>query len=270
MKTTIETMETAIRVNNKLTETLKIKDKILSVYFTSGYPELYDTTKLVLMLQEAGADMIEIGIPFSDSLLDGPVIQGSNNKALNNGMTLKLLFEELLKIKDQIRIPLILMGSYNSALRFGMNTFCSACKECGIDGVLFPEMPPEEFREDYAEMYDANNLSSIFMVSPQTSKERLKFIDGVTSGFIYVLSSNSTTGSKDKTEFRNSYFEKIKDQKLQSPTLIGFNIRTKDNFDMACKYTRGAIIGSEFIKLISNGIDQDQIKNFIETYKKSE
>ncbi|WP_051313692.1 tryptophan synthase subunit alpha [Sporocytophaga myxococcoides] len=270
MKTTIKTMETVTKINNKLTKTLKIKDKILSVYFTAGYPELYDTTKLVLILQEAGADMIEIGIPFSDSLLDGPVIQDSNNKALNNGMTLKLLLQELLTIKDQIRIPLVLMGSYNSAFRLGMETFCKACKECGIDGVLFPEMPPEEFQEDYLEMYEANNLSSIFMVSPQTSEERLKFIDEVTTGFIYVLSSNSTTGSNDKTEFKNSYFEKIRDQKLQSPTLTGFNIRTKENFDMACKYTQGAIIGSEFIRLISNGVEQDQIKNFIEKYKKAE
>jgi len=267
MKTTIKTMETAIRINNKLTKALKLKDKILTVYFTAGYPELYDTTKLLLMLQKAGADMIEIGIPFSDSLLDGPVIQDSNNTALNNGMTLKLLFEELLKIKGQIKIPVVLMGSYNSALRFGMNAFCIACKECGIDGVLFPEMPPEEFQENYTEMYEANNLSSIFMVSPQTSEERLKFIDEVTTGFIYVLSSNSTTGSKDKTEFKNSYFEKIRDQKLRSPALTGFNIRTKEDYDMACKFTRGAIIGSEFIRLLSNGIEQDRVSNFIETYK---
>ncbi|MBO9702785.1 MAG: tryptophan synthase subunit alpha [Sporocytophaga sp.] len=270
MKTTIETMETAIKINNKLTKTLKIKNKILSVYFTAGYPELYDTSRLVLTLQEAGVDMIEIGIPYSDSLLDGPIIQESNNRALNNGMTLKLLFKELLKIKDQVRIPLVLMGSYNSAIRFGMEAFCKACKECEIDGVLFPEMPPEELLEDYAEIYEENNLSSIFMISPQTSKERLKFIDKVTTGFIYVLSSNSTTGSNDKTAFRNSYFEKIRDEKLQTPTMIGFNIRTKENFDMACKYTRGAIIGSEFIRLISNGIEKDQIKNFIDTYKKSE
>ena len=233
------------RINNKLAE----DKKLLSIYFTAGYPSLNDTVKIIQDLEKSGVDMIEIGLPFSDPLADGPTIQESSTAALKNGMTTKLLFEQLKDIRQSVSIPLIIMGYFNPMMQYGVEAFCAKCEEIGIDGLIIPDLPVAEYHEHYQETFKKYGLSNIFLITPQTSDERIRFIDSVSDGFIYMVSSASTTGAKNT--FGNEqqhYFERIAALGLKNPQIVGFGISNNETFTQATKTAKGAIIGSAFIK----------------------
>lgn len=241
------------------------KDRILSVYFTAGYPELNDTTTIIHELVKNGVDLIEIGMPFSDPVADGPVIQHSSLIALQNGMSIRKLFGQLNDIRKTIDIPLILMGYINPVLQYGVDAFCKKCNEIGIDGLIIPDLPMDVYQEEFKAVFEANNLHNIFLITPQTSDERLKLIDGVSSGFIYMVSSNSTTGAQASvSDFQREYFERVKNSGLKNPRLIGFGISNAETFRNACQYASGAIIGSAFVKALEGGESLEQkISGFI-------
>jgi tryptophan synthase alpha chain len=229
---------------------------ILSVFFTAGYPELGSTVTTIQALAEAGADMVEIGMPFSDPMADGPVIQRSNEAALHNGMNLKLLFSQLADIRKYVNIPLLLMGYLNPVLRFGMENFCSRCMETGIDGVILPDLPPEVYREEYRQAFEKYGLCNILLITPETEEERVRTIDRISSGFIYMVSSSSVTGIRGKfSDDQLSYFDRIKRMKLKNPVLTGFGISNRETFADACRFASGGIIGSEFIRKLGEGGD---------------
>ena len=245
------------------------KNRILSIYFTAGYPSLDDTLAIVRHLEEAGADMIEIGIPFSDPVADGHTIQESNQVALDNGMTLKLLFEQLEILREQVQIPVILMGYINPVLQYGMEAFCKKCAKIGIDGVIFPDLPIEVYQKEYQSLFEQYDLHNTFLITPQTSEDRIRKIDQLTSGFIYMVSSASVTGAKASfSDQQQEYFERIKKMKLNNPKLIGFGISNHSTFTSACQNANGAIIGSAFIKMLasSNHLESD-IHQFIKSIK---
>jgi tryptophan synthase alpha chain len=243
----------------------KAKD-ILSVYFTAGYPGLHDTKAIIEALAESGADMIEIGMPFSDPLADGPVIQKSNDIALKNGMNLKLLFEQLSDIRNETDIPLLLMGYINPVLQYGIGKFCSICERTGIDGLILPDLPVYIYLDQYRDLFEKHGLSAVFLVAPETSEERVKEIDRISTGFIYVVSSSSTTGVKEDIEKKQiEYFRRIESFGLKNPRLIGFGISNNRTFTRACEFGNGAIIGSAFIKALENKEMnlEERIKTFI-------
>lgn len=253
-------------MENRIYSLFRRKDKnILSVYFTAGYPELNDTVQIIKELERNGADLIEIGIPFSDPVADGPVIQQSSEIALKNGMTLHLLFEQLEKIRDHVSIPLILMGYFNPVMQYGLENFCLKCQQIGIDGTILPDLPLSVYEEDYKELFERNNLLNIFLITPQTPESRIRMIDRLSPGFIYMVSSSSTTGIKTNIiDSQTAYFERIKNMKLQAKKLIGFGISDRISFEKACSYTNGAIIGSAFIKALSGeGKIQEKVKAFV-------
>ena len=228
------------------------KSNILSVYFTAGHPALNSTMDILAELQSAGVDMIEIGMPFSDPLADGPVIQDSSHKALKNGMKLQLLFDQLSNIREVIHLPLILMGYLNPVMHFGIENFCKKCREAGIDGVILPDLPLAEYVEQYQKIFEDNGLRFISLITPQTSDERIRMIDSVSKGFIYMVSSSSTTGVKGSIADKQiSYFQRIKTMNLKKPLVIGFGISNKETFKLACTYASGAIIGSAFVKMLN-------------------
>ncbi len=240
-----------IRENRILTLFSKNKRNILSIYFTAGFPHLHDTANVIELLTENGADMIEIGIPFSDPTADGRVIQHSNQVALNNGMSLELLFEQLETIRSRVEVPLILMGYVNPVLRFGMELFCTKCRETGIDGVILPDMPMQEYRRNYEKVFRKNGLSNILLITPQTSEVRIREMDAISSGFLYLVSSSSTTGSgKKAVEMNTGYFDRIRKMNLRNPCMIGFGISDRETFATACSHAAGAIIGSAFISAL--------------------
>jgi tryptophan synthase alpha chain len=241
------------------------KERILSVYFTAGYPELNDTTTIIHELVKNGVDLIEIGMPFSDPVADGPVIQHSSLVSLQNGMSIRKLFEQLKDIRETVDIPLILMGYINPVLQYGVDAFCKKCNEIGIDGLIIPDLPMDVYQEEFKAVFEANNLHNIFLITPQTSDERLKLIDGVSSGFIYMVSSNSTTGAKSSvSDFQREYFERVKSSGLKNPRLIGFGISNAETFRNACQYASGAIIGSAFVKALEGGESLEQkVSTFI-------
>ncbi len=225
---------------------------ILSVYFTAGFPELNDTRTIITQLAKAGADMIEIGIPFSDPLADGPTIQESSQIALRNGISLKLIFEQLKGIRNEVNIPLILMGYFNPVYKFGVEKFCQKAAEVGIDGVIIPDLPMQEYVDKYQKVFTDNNLENIFLITPQTSVERVKQIDAISSSFIYLVSASSTTGVRTTVaDTQNAYFERVKQMNLKNNLLIGFGISNYETFSNACQYANGAIIGSAFIKALN-------------------
>ncbi len=236
---------------NRINKLINEKETgILSVYFTAGYPFADSTAQIIRYLADAGVDMIEIGMPFSDPLADGPVIQNSSNIALRNGMSLKLLFSQLKGIREKVDIPLLLMGYLNPVMQFGLETFCRSCSETGIDGAILPDLPPEVYLEEYKDVFQKYSLNNILLVSPMTSENRIRTIDGISSGFIYLVSSSSTTGIKEGfSEEQISYFRRIRGMKLKNKCLIGFGISDNRTFDSACKYSNGAIIGSAFVKI---------------------
>ena len=259
--------ETSMNRINKLFQ--ERKKGILNVYFTAGYPTLNDTLSIAKSLEVAGADMIEIGIPFSDPVADGETIQKSNNSALKNGMSLKLLFDQLEDLRTNVQIPVILMGYVNPVLQYGVKNFCKRCQEVGVDGVILPDLPMELYQKEYRKYFDDNGLKMIYLITPQTSEDRIHLIDQATDGFIYMVSSASTTGGKkDISSKQKNYFNRIRSMNLLNPTLIGFGISDAESFSQACEYANGAIIGSAFINAISNTENLDAvIKSFIQSIK---
>jgi tryptophan synthase alpha chain len=234
------------------------KNKVLNIYCTAGYPHLQSTTEVIQALQNNGAHIIELGMPYSDPLADGEVIQASSTIALQNGMTIAALFEQLKDIRPVINIPIILMGYMNPVLQFGIEKFCAAAKAVGVDGVILPDLPIHEFETIYKPLFEKNGLAFIFLVTPETSDERIRKIDTLSSGFIYAVSSSSTTGKNKAIEAQESYFKKLQDMQLKNPVLVGFGIKDKATFTAACKYTNGAIIGTAYIKALENGVDINQ------------
>jgi tryptophan synthase alpha chain len=254
-------------MENRITKLFERKNKnILSVYFTAGYPNLNDTQKIIVELEKNGVDLIEIGMPFSDPVADGPVIQKSSEIALQNGMTIKLLFEQLKEIRKSVSIPLILMGYLNPVMQYGIENFCLKCKETGIDGTIIPDLPLEIFESEYNGIFESNSLSNIFLITPQTPDERIQKIDSVSTGFIYMVSSSSTTGVKGGVDDEQmAYFERIREMKLNSRLLIGFGISDKASFEKASRYANGAIIGSAFVKAIEGETTiESKVKAFVQ------
>ncbi|QQX77116.1 MULTISPECIES: tryptophan synthase subunit alpha [Aequorivita] len=236
------------RIQNKLLE----NKKLLSIYFTAGYPKLEDTVEILQQLENNGVDMVEIGLPFSDPLADGPTIQAISQKALENGMTTSLLFQQLKDIRKTVSIPLIIMGYFNPVLQFGIENFCRKCAEVGIDGLILPDLPLSEFQVNYVEIFKKYGLLNIFLITPQTSDERIRQIDAASEGFIYMVSSASVTGtSSGFGNAQEEYFKKIASLSLKNPQIVGFGINNSKTFQQATKYAKGAIIGSAFIKMLS-------------------
>lgn len=253
---------------NRINKLFKEKKKnILSVYFTAGFPKLNDTVIIINELEGNGVDMIEVGMPFSDPLADGPTIQRSSEIALENGMTIKLLFKQLKNIRKRSpQIPLVLMGYLNPVLQYGIENFCKDIADLEIDGVIIPDLPMQEYLNEYKKIFQKYGLKNIFLITPQTTNERIRLIDKHSDGFIYMVSSASTTGAKASIEKdQEAYFRRIKAMKLKNPLVIGFGISDKKTFLKACEYSNGAIIGSAFIKAVGNKKDlKKNIKQFIE------
>lgn len=237
---------------NRISKLFKTKKSgILSVFYTAGFPKLNDTVLIAQQLEEAGADLIEIGIPFSDPIADGPTIQQSNKIALDNGMSVELLLKQVAEIRKTVKLPIILMGYLNPVLQFGFERFCKEASLNGVDGLILPDMPMEEYLSEYKSIMDATHLLNTFLISPTTSEARIRKIDDATNGFIYAVSSSSTTGAKSGfAKNQIDYFEKLRALKLKNPYLIGFGISNHDTFFQATQYSSGAIIGSAFINLI--------------------
>ena len=227
------------------------KEEILSIYITAGYPGLHDTVRLLHALQDQGVHMVEIGFPFSDPLADGPVIQASSQKALQNGMTLKFLFQELKDIRETVHIPLVLMGYLNPVLQMGMEVFLNRCRDTGIDGVILPDLPPDEYEEKYAGLFRQYGIHHILLVTPHSGEERIRRIASLSGGFLYLVAEASTTGARDALgNHQLTYFQRLKQMNLPVPGLIGFGISNRETFLSACRYAQGAIIGSAFITAI--------------------
>jgi tryptophan synthase alpha chain len=243
----------------------KKNNNVLSVYFTAGYPNLNSTAEIIKTLAVSGADMVEIGMPFSDPVADGPVIQHSSEKALGNGMNLKLLFGQLSEIRDEVKIPLLLMGYLNPVMQFGVENFCRECKRTGIDGVILPDLPPIVYKEEYFSIFNVYNIYNILLISPQSSVERITAIDKISRGFVYMVSSSSVTGSKGNfSDDQISYFKRVGEMKLRNPVLIGFGISNHETFINAGKFARGGIIGSAFVNILEqDGNDFENINQFI-------
>tara|TARA_B100001079_G_scaffold64152_1_gene54628 strand:+ start:987 stop:1748 length:762 start_codon:yes stop_codon:yes gene_type:complete len=252
---------------NRIDKKLKEEGKLLSIYFTAGFPNLNDTADIIIKLQESGVDMIEIGLPFSDPLADGPTIQDSSMSAINNGMNTDTLFNQLKDIRDKVSIPLIIMGYFNPILQYGVEKFCKKCNEIGIDGLIIPDLPIDYYLENYKSIFEQNKLYNMFLIAPQTSNERIRKIDLISKGFIYMVSSSSITGSKNSFSSEQiNYFERIEKMNLNTPRIIGFGVGNKETFNATVNYSKGAIIGSAFIKnLHENGIDS--IDSFIKSIR---
>lgn len=243
------------------------KKDILNVYCTAGYPQLNSTIEVLNALQKHGADMVEIGMPYSDPLADGPVIQESSSIALHNGMTIQKLFEQIKDCRKSVtpsgdsgfHLPLILMGYLNPVMQFGIERFCKMAKEAGVDGIILPDLPIYEFENEFRKYFDANDLDFIFLVTPETSEKRIRKIDALSTGFIYAVSSSSTTGSNKDIDQQENYFLKLQKMNLKNPVLVGFGIKDKQTFGLACKYSNGAIIGSAYIKALQDTTNIEKV-----------
>lgn len=237
---------------NRIQQKLKEDQKLLSIYFTAGYPQLEDTVPVIEALEKAGVDMIEIGLPFSDPLADGPTIQASSTAALKNGMHTELLFDQLKDIRKTVSIPLIIMGYFNPVLQYGVEAFCKKCEEIGVDGIILPDLPLDVYQEEYEKIFKAHGLFNIFLITPQTSDARIRKIDQGSDGFIYMVSSASTTGAKEGFgPEQQDYFQRIAGMELENPQIVGFGISNSATFQQATTQAKGAIIGSAFIKMLS-------------------
>lgn len=257
-------------MKNRITDLLaRKKSNLLSIYYTAGFPTLNDTGRIAVALAESGADIIEIGIPYSDPVADGPTIQASNNVALKNGMRLSMLIDQVKEVRDKVDVPIILMGYINPVLQYGIEKFAEDAAAAGVDGVILPDLPMDEYIENYRDLFRSNRLSNTFLISPTTSEERIRKIDAVTEGFIYAVSASSITGAKGKfAPAQLEYFERIKQMKLKNPYLIGFGISNHDTFATAADYAAGAIVGSAFVDLLKNSNDmQGDIKTFVKSLK---
>lgn len=257
---------------NRIDQLFSEKNKnVLNIYYTAGFPAIGDTLPILETLEASGADMVEVGIPFSDSLADGPVIQVSNAKALAGGMTVKLLFDQLETLRERVRIPVILMGSLNPILQYGMEAFLSACSRVGVDGLILPDLPLDEYEKHYAALFHQFEIHPVFLVTPETSEQRLRKIDGLTGGFLYAVSSSSTTGKDKDIQQQERYFQRLQQMELKHPILVGFGIRDRNTFEAACNHTNGAVIGTAFINLLEAHPDNrdEAIRSFILQIKPS-
>src|SRR5690606_28120543 len=255
----------------RITKTFQKKQegkRLLSIYFTAGYPELNSTLDIAEELERSGADFLEIGFPYSDPLADGPVIQHSSQVALQNGMTLDLLFSQLQDLRKRVSIPVYLMGYFNTVLQYGVERFCQSCRAVGVDGAIIPDLPMYEYEEHYHAVFEANGVSNIFLVTPQTSEERIRKIDELSTGFIYLLSSSATTGKNlSVSEDTTAYFSRIQNMKLKNPIVVGFGISNRDTFLRATDYTDGAIVGSAFVRLLDEANYLEKVPAFIQQLK---
>lgn len=252
---------------NRIDQKFRENKKLLSIYFSAGFPNLEDTVPILKKLQTAGVDMVEIGLPFSDPLADGPTIQASSTQAIRNGMTTEKLFSQLEGIRKHITIPLVLMGYFNPMMQYGIEKFCSRCETIGIDGIIIPDLPVDVYNENYKALFDKHGLYNMFLITPQTSEARIKYIDKVSNGFIYMVSSASVTGAK--STFGNTqteYFKRIATLKLKTPTVIGFGISNQETYKIACDQSRGAIIGSAFIQFLKKE-GEEKIGSFIKSIR---
>lgn len=245
------------------------REGLLNVYFTAGFPTLNDTLPVLVALEKSGADLVEIGMPYSDPVADGETIQMSNDRALENGMTVKLLFEQLADLRNKVKLPVLLMGYINPVLQYGIEAFCKKCAEVGVDGLILPDLPMDVYQNEYQSIFDKYGILNIFLVTPQTSDQRIRQIDDMSEGFIYTVSSASVTGSKSGVSNNmEAYFERLNAMKLKNPRLIGFGIKDHATYAKASKYAAGAIIGSAFIRVLAEGNDlQNDIANFIKQVK---
>lgn len=252
---------------NRINQTLNQDKKLLSIYFTAGFPQLGDTVPILEQLQEADVDMIELGLPFSDPLADGPTIQESSTQALRNGMTTDKLFTQLEGIRDRIHVPMIVMGYFNPMMQYGVERFCKRCQEVGIDGLIIPDLPADVYHEQYQSLFQQYGLLNMFLITPQTPEERIRYIDQVSEGFIYMVSSAATTGAQGSFgDTQQHYFQRIADMKLQSKLLVGFGISNAETYQAAVAHSQGAIIGSAFIKhLEANG--NQCVQEFVKTIR---
>lgn len=241
------------------------KSGILNVFYTAGYPYLNSTKDIGLYLQEAGADIIEIGIPFSDPIADGPVIQESNKLALENGMTLKILLQQVKELREKVKLPVMLMGYINPILQYGIEDFCRDATAAGVDGVILPDMPMDEYQTEYKTTFEKYGLSNTFLISPTTSEQRIRQIDDATDGFIYAVSASSTTGAKKGFDpEQESYFKRLQSLNLKNPFLIGFGISDYQTLSKASEYGAGAIVGSAFISMLKESKDlKNDILKFV-------
>ncbi|MFT4167722.1 MAG: tryptophan synthase subunit alpha [Dysgonomonas sp.] len=246
------------------------KKDILSIYFTAGYPQLNDTCEIISQLEDNGIDLIEIGIPFSDPMADGPTIQASGTIALRNGMTLRILFDQLADIRKTVSIPLIMMGYLNPIMQYGFENFCKKCNEVGIDGAIIPDLPFDDYLKEYKPIAEKYDIKIVMLITPETSDERIRLIDDHTDGFIYMVSSASTTGAQSSfDDGKQAYFKKINSMGLKNPRLIGFGISNKATLDAAQANANGAIIGSKFITLLKDSKDiKEAVKNLKDSLSK--
>jgi len=254
---------------NRIQELFKQKtNNILNVYCTAGYPQLNNTVAVMKALQDSGVDMIELGMPYSDPLADGPVIQASSTKALANGMTIATLFEQLRGFRQQIHVPVILMGYMNPVLQYGFEKFCQHAADVPVDGLILPDLPEYEYENEYGAIIQRYGLKFIFLVTPETSEERIRKLDSLSTGFLYAVSSSSTTGKDKDMNAVNSYLQRLQNMQLKNPVLVGFGIKDKPTFQQACEHANGAIIGTAFIKALENATDvEGAVKKFISDIK---
>ena len=252
---------------NRIDKKFQEDKKLLSIYFSAGHPSLEDTVPILKKLQAAKVDMVEIGLPFSDPLADGPTIQKSSTQALSNGMTTDKLFSQLENIREYINIPLVLMGYFNPMMQFGIEKFCKCCESIGIDGLIIPDLPVDIYHEKYKILFDKHGLYNMFLITPQTPEKRIRYIDKVSNGFIYMVSSASVTGAKNTFgDSQKDYFKRISEMRLSSPTVVGFGISNASTYSTAIEHSNGAIIGSAFIKFLEEkGVNK--IADFISSIR---
>jgi tryptophan synthase alpha chain len=228
---------------------------VLSVYCTAGFPRLGSTLEVMKALQDGGADLIELGMPYSDPLADGPVIQASGTRALENGMTMGKLFDQLREMRAVVRVPVLLMGYLNPILQFGFEKFCAAAALAGVDGLILPDLPIYEFETEYGPLIRKHGLDFVFLVTPETSEDRIRKVDALSTGFLYAVSSSSTTGGNKDLGDQEAYFSRLESMKLRNPVLVGFGVRDRASFQAACRHTQGAIIGTAYIRAIDGAAD---------------
>jgi tryptophan synthase alpha chain len=252
---------------SRISELFASKNKdVLSVYFTAGYPLLDSTLPVLTALQESGVDLVELGMPYSDPLADGPVIQASGSQALENGMTIATLFKQLAGFRSSIRMPVILMGYMNPVLQYGFERFCADAAKVGVDGLILPDLPMYEFETEYGPIVKKYGLDFIFLVTPETAEARIRQLDALSTGFLYAVSSSSTTGKDKDMRLQQAYFDRLRGMSLRNPIMVGFGIKDKATFQAAAAYASGAIIGTAFVKALGGGSDIDAVtRQFIQT-----
>lgn len=258
-----------MRLMNRLNHLFETKkNNLLSIYFTAGYPALNTTLNIAEALEKAGADFLEIGFPYSDPVADGPVIQNSSQRSLENGMNLNVLFEELKDLRKRVTVPIMLMGYINPILQYGIEAFCKKAAEVGIDGIIVPDLPIYEYEKLYVDFFKKNNLSNIFMVTPQTSDDRIIKIDQLSRSFVYLLSASTITGvGLQLSDTLEGYYKRVKALNLKNPTIFGFGITNKESFQKACEYANGAIVGTAFVKLLANDDYMARIPEFVKSIR---